>query len=226
VATAGVLTAWAVAFWFVLLAGLSPLYLSPRTSWVIPTGAILLSMAAIGRLISMRTSGPPERLSRHEAIVLGLFLLPVALILILPPQTLSAYAVGRRPTFVTGLSTSVSDISTGPLTLLEIAGAQNTRRGLDALATHAGQDVDFTGFVVRTPTTPADEFTLNRFVISCCVADAQRAYIRVVDAPPGKFEVNQWVRVKGTIYPIGRDVILQASSIVPVEKPAQPYLSP
>lgn len=226
VATGFVLAAWAFALGFIYLAGRSSYYLSPRTSWVIPVGAVLLGVTAIGRLATTRTSGRPEPIPRREAIILGLFLLPVALLLIVPPQTLSSYAVNRRPAFATGVSSSGSDIGTGTLTMLEVAGAQSTRRGIDELATHAGEQVSFQGFVTRTPTTPADEFTLNRFVISCCAADAQSANIRVVDVPPGTFDIDEWVQVDGTIYPIGRTVIIQADSVTSIPEPAQPYLTP
>lgn len=225
VASGVVLTAWAAGLWFVFLAGRSNFFLSTRTDWVIPAGAVLVSAAAIGRLWTMRTPDT-ERISRREGVIMGLFLLPVVLIVVLPQQSLSSFAVSRRPAFATGVAGPGTEAGSGSLTMLQVAGAQTTRRGLEELAAHAGEHVSYTGFVTRTPTTPADEFALNRFVISCCVADAQSAYIRVVDAPPGKFDVDEWVTVDGTVYPIGRTVILQADKIVSVPKPTQPYLTP
>lgn len=225
VAAGIVLATWAAMFWFVWLGGRSYYYLSSRTAWVIPAGAILLTVAAIGRLASARTP-VGESLSRRELIILTIFLFPALLVMILPPQSLSAYAVGRRPSFISGVSASAEDISTGSLTMLEVAGAQATRKGLDALAARAGDTVSYVGFVTRSDSTPANEFFLNRFVITCCTADAQGAYIRVVDAPPGQFQQNDWVKVTGTIYPLGRDVIIQADAVVPTAKPNPPYLTP
>lgn len=224
VATGSILAAWAIMFWFVLFAGRSYLFLASRTAWVIPVGAVLLTIAAIGRLASARSS-VRERLSRREAVILALFLIPVALVMILPPQTLGAFAVSRRPAFGTGVASSADDIATGSLTLLEVAGAQATRKGLDALALRAGEPVSFVGFITREPGQPANEFYLNRFIVSCCAADAQGAYIRVVDAPPSGFAENQWVQVDGTIYPLGRDVILVNEGMKKVPVPDQPYLS-
>ena len=215
-AEAGVLGAWAGALWFIVLSGRSAFFLSSRTDWVIPAGAVLLTVATIGRLWTLRTEDP-EPLRRTEAAILALFLIPTALIVILPPQSLSAFAVSRRPAFASGVSGPGTEIGAGDgtLTMLQVAGAQNTRVGLDELAAHAGDHVSYLGFVTRTPSTPADEFALNRFVISCCAA-----------VPPGTFKIDQWMQVTGTIYPIGRNVILQADKVVAVPKPSQPYLTP
>ena len=46
------------------------------------------------------------------------------------------------------------------------------------------------------------------------------------NAPPGAFQANQWVDVKGAIYPLGREVIVNASSISTVSRPDRPYLTP
>src|SRR5262245_53792531 len=78
VVVGGVLSVWAVMFWFVELSGRADLFLSPRTSWVIPVGAVALTGAAIGRLASARAP-EPEPVSKREAVILALFTLPVAL---------------------------------------------------------------------------------------------------------------------------------------------------
>ena len=41
------------------------------------------------------------------------------------------------------------------------------------------------------------EFLLTRFIITCCVADATIAQVKVVDAPPGALQDNQWVQRHG-----------------------------
>src|SRR5207245_10152596 len=58
VAGALLLAAWAGMFWFLFLSGRVNLYLSTRTSWVVPVGAILLTIASIGWLLSAALSGP------------------------------------------------------------------------------------------------------------------------------------------------------------------------
>jgi hypothetical protein len=46
-----------------------------------------------------------------------------------------------------------------------------------------------------------------------------------VNVTPGAFEDNEWVEVTGTIYPIGREVIVNAGTILDVPRPERPYLS-
>lgn len=225
-AQAAVLGAWATLFWTLLATGRSSLYLSSRTGWVVPVGAVLCSAAALARLASARRAGA-ERLSPREAWVLAAVALPAVLVLALPPQALSSFATSRRASFVrVGFRASAEDIASGALTLLDVAAAQTSREGEQALAARAGETVSFVGFVDRRPGTPADEFLLTRFIVSCCVADATIAQVRVVDVPPGRFQTDEWVRVTGRIYPLGREVIVDASLIEPVPRPDRPYLTP
>ena len=227
VAVGLVLGAWAGLFWFLLGTGRWSLYLSTRTSWLVPVGAGLLTVAALGRLASARVQHDPEPLSTRRTWSLGVVALPVVVILALPPATLTSYALGKRSGFVgAGVSTSSEDIATGSLTLVDVAAAQTSDSGLDALETRAGERVSFDGFVARFADTPADEIMLTRYIVTCCVADATIAQVRVVDVPAGRFQMDQWVRVTGTVFPLGREVLVQASDVTGIPRPARPYLTP
>ena len=222
-----VLAAWAGLFWFLFVSGRWSLYLSTRTSWLVPVGAVLLTCAAVGRFASARVTHDPEPLGTRRTWTLGLMVLPVVVMLALPPAALTSYAVGRRSGFVgAGVSTSTSDIATGSLTLIDVAAAQTSTAGLDALERRAGEQVTFDGFVTRFSDTPADEILLTRFIVTCCVADATIAQVRVVDVPAGRFQEDQWVRVTGRIYPLGREVLVDASGVTGIPRPAKPYLTP
>ena len=48
----------------------------------------------------------------------------------------------------------------------------------------------------------------------------------MVNVTPGLFANEAWVEVTGTIFPIGREVIVNASDIAQVERPEHPYLTP
>jgi uncharacterized repeat protein (TIGR03943 family) len=222
-----VLGAWATLFCFLLVTGRDAFYLSTRTKWVVPVAAMLLTVATLGRLASARAVRP-EPLRRREFAVMIAMVVPVLLITILPPATLGSFSAGKRSVVAgAGFSASAGDIATGDLTLVDVAAAQTTPEGERALAKRAGETVDFVGFVTRYGDTLADEFLLTRYVVSCCVADATVAQVRVVNVTPGAFEDNEWVEVTGTIYPIGREVIVNADAdgIVAVERPERPYLS-
>jgi uncharacterized repeat protein (TIGR03943 family) len=194
--------------------------------WVVPVAAILLTAATLGRLVTARSS-TPEPLERRELAVMAAMVVPVLLVMVLPQATLGTFSAAKRSGFAgSGISASASDIGQGELTLVDVAAAQTTPEGEKALAKRAGASVNFVGFVTRYGDTPADEFLLTRYVVTCCVADATVAQVRVVNVTPGAFDDNQWVDVRGTIYPLGREVIVNASDISAVPRPAKPYLTP
>ena len=223
-ATTAALAGWAGLFWFILLSGRTPLYLSSRTAWVVPTGAIILSLAAAGRLATARTERA-ETLSSRTTWAVAFVLVPVATILALPPTALGSFAADRR-SLSAGFSTGGPDLSgDGAVTLASVAAAGWSDETRAALVRRAGSPVSFDGFVSRRDGQAADEFHLTRFIVSCCVADALSVQVRVVGAPPGRFEEDDWVRVRGTFYPVGHEMIVDASSVEPIPQPSDPYLN-
>jgi uncharacterized repeat protein (TIGR03943 family) len=226
-AAAAVLGAWSATFWFLLLSGRTNLYLSTRTSWIVPTGAIVLGIAAVGMLLAGRVAAPSP-IRRGQALTSAALLLPVVLVLASPPATLGSFSAGRKASFSgKGLQTFFGTFDErSEVTLLFVAAAQFWPGGAELLAERAGTDVEFVGFVRRNPDTPADEFLLTRFVVSCCVADATVTQVRVVNVPAGAFADDVWVQVRGQIYPVGTEIIVTADAIEAVPAPEVPYLSP
>lgn len=221
-----VLASWAALFWFLILAERTLLFLSTRTDWVVPVGAVILTVAAFGRLVSARTENP-SAVPLRDVLILGGLILPAVLIATLPPASLGSFAASRRSSVVGGgFISAPDDIRTGELTLLAVGGALRDPESMAALRERAGEEVNFIGFVDREDSTPASEFTLTRFVVSCCVADALGVEVRVVGAPPGRFKDDQWVDVTGSLYPLEDEIVVDASAIRAIERPKQPYLSP
>jgi uncharacterized repeat protein (TIGR03943 family) len=225
-AAAALLAGWAGVFWFLLLSGRTAFFLSSRTSWVVPMGAVVLTLAAIGRLASIRVVDP-EPLTRRAGVRLALIALPVVAILTLPPVALGSFAADRRSSAGAGFASGGAvDISSGEITLEDVVWATWSPKVMAQLATRAGSEVRFVGIVTRRDDTPADEFFLTRFIISCCVADALVLQVRIVGAPPGEFREDEWVQVTGTIFPLGREVVVQASRVERAPQPQNPYLTP
>lgn len=221
-----VLLAWCALFWILMIGDRTPLYLSSRTDWVVPVGAIILTGASIGRLFTLKERSPAP-LRGREAAGLAVVALPVVVLLALPTASLGSFAASRRSTIVGGgYVSSASDITDGDITLADVGGALRSKEAMKALADRAGSEVSFIGFVVRDKSDPADEFTLTRFMISCCVADALSVEVRVAGASPGQFGDDDWVRVTGDIYPLSGEVVIDASSVEGVERPKNPYLNP
>jgi uncharacterized repeat protein (TIGR03943 family) len=227
IAGALVLAAWAGLFWFLIVAERVDLYLSTRTSWVVPMAAVVLSAAAVSLLVAGRAARP-EPLHSREAVVMTLLVAPVVLLLALPPATLGSFSAPKKARFTgTGLATIYGRFDeTSEVTFLAIAAGQTSDEGARLLATRAGSEVDLVGFVARSPDAPADELVLARYVVTCCAADASVVQVRVVNVTPGSFEPDDWIEVEGRVYPIGREVIVDARSIEEVPRPERPYLTP
>jgi putative membrane protein len=225
VATGVVLAAWAGLFWFLLAAERTSLFLSTRTAWLVPSGAILLTIAAAGRLATAR-SHTADPLQRRDAWVLGAIAFPVVVLIAMPPVTLGNYAVGKRASFVgSSIGSSVRVVS-GSLDFVDVAAAQSFDDASKALAKRAGEPIVLDGIVSADDGLPPDEFLLTRFIVTCCTADATIAQVRVVGAPPGAFEPDEWVKVEGRLYPIGREVLVAAEHVEAIPAPDVPYLTP
>jgi uncharacterized repeat protein (TIGR03943 family) len=225
VGTGMVLAAWAGLFWFLLATERTSLFLSTRTAWLVPSGAILLTIAAAGRLATAR-SHTVDPLQRRDAWVLGAIAFPVVVLIAMPPVTLGNYAIGKRASFVgSSIGSSVRVVS-GSLDFVDVAAAQSFDDASKALAKRAGEPIVLDGIVSADDGLPPDEFLLTRFIVTCCTADATIAQVRVVGAPPGAFEPDQWVKVEGRLYPIGREVLVAAEHVEAIPAPDVPYLTP
>ena len=161
-----------------------------------PPGRLLIDRGASGRLATARVPHGPSPLRARGRGRWALIVLPVVLVLVLPPATLSGYALGRRGGFVgSGVSTSTCDIASGTLSFIDVAAAQIVEggHGRAAVARAASRSRWRDSCGVRR--RAADEILLTRYVVTCCVADATIAQVRVVNVPAGTFQPDQWVRV-------------------------------
>jgi uncharacterized repeat protein (TIGR03943 family) len=219
------LAMWAATFWFVIAADRVPYYFSARTTWLAPAGAVTLTAAAVARFLSARVP-TPEPVTRKQLQTIVVLVLPAVVISSLPPATLGSFAAARRSGAPNGAYVSLSerDISEGDLSLVDIF--ELTYNGqLERLSTRAGETSSFTGFVTKNPGDAAGEFRLNRFMISCCPGDAVHIQLRIVGAPPGRVQTDDWVRVTGRIYPVGEEVIVDTTKLERVARPQHPYLN-
>jgi uncharacterized repeat protein (TIGR03943 family) len=215
---------WAGLYVFLLVGDRTSLYLSARTAWLVPVGGILLLLAAIGKVMSIRSS--ETGFSLRDVAGMVVLAIPVVVVLALPPASLGSFAAGRRSQLsAAAFVPNVEDIATGDLSLADVAGAVRSDEAMAALRARAGAEVSFIGFVNRRSGMPADEFLLTRFLISCCVADALSVEVRVVGSPPGEFAKDHWVRVTGLLYPLQNEVVIDATEVERVPEPKHPYLN-
>jgi putative membrane protein len=226
IATGLALGAWAALFWAMLVTGRTYLYLSSRTAWLVPMGAAIFSVGAIGRLATARTADD-EPLDRRSAWMLGAITLPVVLVLALPPATLGTYSVNKRATFGgSAIGATARDV-TGPLDFVDVGAAQSFPSAMRQLEDRAGEPITLEGFVTKEASSP-DEILLTRYIVTCCVADATVAQVRVVGLEPSQYADDEWLQVTGVVYPFQRDVFVQADpdSTEQIPVPEQPYLTP
>ena len=220
-----VLVAWAAMFWTLFLTGRTYLYLSSRTAWLVPLGAVIMSIAGVGRLWTARTP-KDEPLESRAAWALGVIALPVVLVLALPPSALGTFSANKRSTFAgSAIGATARDV-TGPLDFVDIGAAQSFPAAMQQLDARAGESITLEGFVTREASAPPDEILLTRYIVTCCVADATIAQVRIVGLPPGDYPDDEWLQVTGAVYPVGREVLVAANTATPIPVPSQPYLTP
>ncbi|MBI3961459.1 MAG: TIGR03943 family protein [Deinococcus sp.] len=191
-------------------------YIHPRYTWLVAGAlALLLAMA----LAADRRHSPHH--SDRPSLPYWLLALP-ALLALLPPTPLGAGAkkaldLGSATVTLRGGQVALEPLERNLLdwTLLI------TERGPQAVA---GQPAKVVGFVY--PSGGADEFTLARFLVTCCTADARGVGLLVRYAGASALEANQWVEVEGEMATHGDQAVLIAQRLQLIDQPPNPYLYP
>jgi uncharacterized repeat protein (TIGR03943 family) len=200
-----------------------PLYMLPTVGAAVVL-LVLALLAASGRRHASETQEAPSRLA---GLVLAL---PVALGVLLPPQSLSPLTAAQR-----GLgSTSLGPVEGRPdFALSRPTESYTIKDWVKALQAdpepgrHAGKRVRVTGFVYRDVRLPPNRFLVARFVLKCCAVDAQPVGLPV-RASTTVPEPGTWVTVDGVweVDSVGdrRQPLIAASAVTPAARPSQPYL--
>ena len=165
---------------------------------------------------------------------LVLISLPIVLGLLVPPRPLGVAALQNREISGGGLD-SVLPAAAGSTLVKE----SSERTILDwVLAFHQGErpaetdTADVVGFVYLDDASEEAAFTLTRFVVGCCAADAMAVGLPVsltAGLPSEEaLEDGQWVRVVGRFAAsTGNSIpVLLAEQLDAVREPNQPYLYP
>ncbi len=165
---------------------------------------------------------------------LVLISLPIVLGLLVPPRPLGVAALQNREISGGGLD-SVLPAAAGSTLVRE----SSERTILDwVLAFHQGErpaetdTADVVGFVYLDDAADEAAFTLTRFVVGCCAADAMAVGLPVSLAAglssEEALEEGQWVRVVGQFAAsTGNDIpVLMAEQLEAIPEPNQPYLYP
>jgi putative membrane protein len=222
------LVAWGALFAWLWLSGESVRYLGPRTQWVVPVGAVGLTLAAVGYLRATRDA----RSSRPRPLELAG--LAALLVPILAAATLAHAQLGSL-----AASNKLSSRGIDPSALARLASKdaqsigflQLNAAGRDAglsreLGLAPGKPVRLVGFVSSNP-QPKRPFQLSRFYITCCVADAVPVGVHVSRGTVRRLKLKRddWLDVTGVLARGTREWIVQAIRVQHVDAPSNPYLS-
>ena len=216
-------------------------YISQRFDWLAIAAVMGLIVVGLSyrRLLQEAddTLAAPDDHDHSHALSWSGFLLislPIILGLLVPPRPLGVAALQNRELSIGGLD-SVLPAAVGSSLVQE----SSERTILDwVLAFHQGErpaetdTADVVGFVYLDDAADEAEFTLTRFVVGCCAADAMAVGLPVsvaADLPSeGALEEGEWVRVVGQFAASTDNSIpvLVAERLEAVPEPNQPYLYP
>jgi putative membrane protein len=222
------LAAWAALFGWLWLSGESVRYLGPRTQWVVPIGAIGLTLAAAGYLHTTRDM-PSSRARPLELAGLAALVIPIFAAATLAHAQLGSLAASNKlssrgidPSALARLASR--DASSVGFLQLNAAGRD---AGLSReLGLSAGKTVQLLGFV-SSKSESGRPFELSRFYITCCVADAVPVSVHVSKGTVRRLQVDRddWLRVTGVLEHGDREWIVRAVRVEHVDAPSNPYLS-
>ena len=219
-----VLAAWAAFFAYLWFTGEMARYLGPRTYWVVPFGALTLAAAAVVHGLTIRAGHRTARPARSDVAGLAALLLPIVAVATIPSADLGALAASRKSISGVGAAAAISPPEPKPghaPSFIDIHYANESADYAAAVGIVDGIELELTGFVSQE--TSSGTFELARFYVSCCAADAI-PYSVLVSFEDGSYELNRWLRVRGTVAETPDGFLLQADSIDPVEPPDDPYL--
>jgi uncharacterized repeat protein (TIGR03943 family) len=215
-------------------------------------GLQLVALAARGGAATCQQPGchgaepAAAALSRRQQLSLMVLAIPILLGLVVPPQVLGSAAIGARDiasVAATGTASNAQDAATFDMSqAYEPAGDEpdplkrnvlQWRRVMsathDPVAALAGQPVDLVGFVYFGPGDGADRFTVARYVIRCCVADANPMGLPVHTAQAGSLKPDTWVRVRGVLAAGTANgqpaLVIEPQRVEPVAQPLTPYIN-
>lgn len=220
---AAVLIAWSGFFTWLWSSGEMTRYLGPRTYWVVVFGAVSLGAAGLAHLLTLRGSRP-RPLRRSDGLGATVLILPLVAALAVPDAQLGAQAASRKRSAGGFAAASLLPVpeADGEISFIDIHYAGESADYAASAGVVAGVEVDLTGFV--TPALHGGRFSLTRFYVSCCAADAipYSADITTDDVPD--HPEDTWLRVRGHLVEANGHLMVEASEVEVVETPRDPYL--
>jgi uncharacterized repeat protein (TIGR03943 family) len=217
------LLAWAAFFDWLWLTDGAGRYVGPRTSWIVPFGAIVLTTCAVVYLFAGRRSVHGRAPSVRDSLAALALLAPLVLVAAAPTASLGSLAVERKRSTGDQVAAVERAGAAGPaITLYDLSIAATSAEFARDRGIAEGAEVTFDGFVSRE--AKGGTMELSRFLASCCAADAM-PYSVDVRPPAGAdaFGLDTWVRVRGRVTGVGGAFEVVADRIDATRPPSNPY---
>jgi len=219
---ATVLVGWGSFLLWMALSGTMSRFLGPRTYWVAWFGAVTLLLTGAATAVNAFRS-PGKRAGRADWAGVILLSIPIALVLALPSPQLGAQAASRKAVGVGALSSFVPPPPKGgEIGLEEIHYAGMSREYADQVGITEGADVDLVGFVTHPKKAKDGTFSLTRFYISCCAADAVPYSVPIQAAED--LDDDTWLKITGTLGRGTQGFVVTPTAIEEIKEPSSPYL--
>lgn len=222
------------------------LYIHPRFAGLIEiAGWLLLPMAVLQALSIVRAASPfeqrPHAHSHNSQWTYLPFLIVLILAFALPGNTLNVNMVNSK-----GLN---SQLAAPPATtyemsrplapqLRQMSRIDVTDRDYAEIVNelqffpqeYAGKKIRMTGFVFRPPETPKSQFSLVRYVVMCCTADALPYGILCELEDAAGYQDGTWLTIEGVVQNATSEdktiPLIKITSLQQVAEPEAPYVFP
>ncbi|HEY7136389.1 MAG TPA: TIGR03943 family protein [Acidimicrobiia bacterium] len=225
------LVAGLLALWMGLTNAMLDYLRASMRPWLIAAAVALCALGIYG-LVSeaIRANREPHRHDGHWPRMGWFLVIPVLVVIVTGHEPLGSFAAGRSGT--RGLPKYAFDIaeyaqSTGTtvpkLEILDVFQGADQPGNRAYLLDH---DVSLLGFVTREGPAVPNSFVLNRFLISCCAADATALSLRMVGSARVPTS-DAWVRVRARLLPTFSGgtprIVMQVKSVQSAHAPSNPY---
>ena len=230
------ITLWGVFLLDYWLTGKLGLLIHPRYySLSVVAGFSLLSVGGLKAFKLLRPT--PSSNVRHLTLfppgwMSGLFLAAALVGLLITPQPFMSQTAIRQ-----GVSDSLALTTRAKPQTFRGSIQPEARSLIDWVRTleiypepdaYVGQRVKVQGFVIYPPELPEQYFTLSRFVITCCAADAYPVGLPVkLTQSRRAYAPDTWLEIEGQMITETlagkRQLIIQAKSLKPITEPKNPY---
>lgn len=197
-------------------------------SWYLPvliaSAVVLVLLAVVAALPALR-SGEKFAIRPTTAglVTAGLVGFPVVLGLAFEPRALGTSSLDTDGVSARQFSASAEAADPARRNIYQWAYEFETGDP----ASLVGDEVELIGFVFHKEGDPADRFLIARFVVACCIADAQGFSLPVQWKDAASLGNDQWIQLTGRVSTASDgSLIVQATEVEPVEAPSNPYIYP